>query len=94
MLFLISEPITQILFYIFKYFVIINKLFNFRNCIQNNIYFSLPNRVYNVEPGMAIDHNYNHMNNMNHEYHHFGTGKQLYSEDYVQSWFKCFKYRW
>lgn len=37
----------------------------------------MPNRgVYNIEPGTAIDHNYNHnMNNMNHEFHHFNTGK-------------------
>lgn len=34
----------------------------------------MPNRVYNVEPGMAIDHNYNHVNNINHEFHHFNPG--------------------
>jgi hypothetical protein len=39
------------------------------------MYFSIPNRVYNVEPGMTNDHSYNHMNNINHEFHHFNTGK-------------------
>lgn len=24
---------------------------------------------------MTMDHNYNHMNNINHEFHHFNTGK-------------------
>ncbi|XP_060867498.1 uncharacterized protein LOC132942853 [Metopolophium dirhodum] len=40
------------------------------NLLQNN----MPSRVYNAEPGMNIDHNYNHLNNMNHEFHHFNTG--------------------
>ncbi|XP_050423901.1 uncharacterized protein LOC126835389 isoform X2 [Adelges cooleyi] len=40
------------------------------NIITNNI----PNRIYNTQSGTNMDRNFNHMNNMNHEFPRFNTG--------------------